>query len=253
MKELEYNNDFNDIGFPWAGHRYFAKDLVETLEPKVIVELGTWMGTSMFSMLQGVKNKNLTTEFNAIDTWTGEKHTGFYEGNLILENIKVILQKYYSGCKVNLIRSFFDEALNKFENNSIDILHIDGLHTYEAVKHDYNTWQEKLTPNGVILFHDIMVRNFDFGVYQLWDELIEDKKNFCVSFEHSNGLGILTKSEKQFEKICNLIDKNQIIYHNKLNEELTSECYKLNNQLTSIYNSKYWKYKETLKQILGKK
>ncbi|MEK3759472.1 class I SAM-dependent methyltransferase [Paenibacillus sp. FSL P4-0338] len=89
----------------------------------------------------------------------------------------------------SLLRMTFDEAVGTFEDNSIDLLHIDGLHTYEAIKHDYECWLPKLADNSVVLFHDITVRMDDFGVYQLWEELQEIHP--AAQFEHSHGLGIL--------------------------------------------------------------
>ena len=82
----------------------------------------------------------------------------------------------------------FDNALSMFEDSSIDLLHIDGYHTYEAVKHDFTSWYPKLSENSIVLFHDIEVRKGDFGVYRLWEELSELPH---FEFSHSNGLGIL--------------------------------------------------------------
>ena len=71
----------------------------------------------------------------------------------------------------NLIRSTFDDAVDRFQDETINLLHIDGYHTYEAVSHDYNTWLPKVAKNGIVLFHDIEVRSGDFGVYKFWDEV----------------------------------------------------------------------------------
>lgn len=42
---------------------------------------------------------------------------------------------------------------SKFENK-VDVLFIDGEHTYEGVKRDYQNWIDTVKPGGHILFHD---------------------------------------------------------------------------------------------------
>src|SRR4030042_6746648 len=158
--KFEYEEIFKDFGWPWAGHKYFAYDLVADIKPKRIVELGTHYGTSLWAFSQSVKDHQIDTEINAVDTWKGEEHAGFY-GEEVFEMVKQIKNKYYPKLKINLIRKTFDEAVSDFEDGSIDVLHIDGLHTYEGVKHDYKVWKNKVKDDGIVLFHDIFVKEND--------------------------------------------------------------------------------------------
>jgi hypothetical protein len=194
--EFTYRKDFNDLHLPWSGHCRFAYDLIANLQPRSVVELGTWKGTSLFSFAQAVIDLDLDCRLDAIDTWEGDKHTGAYDR--IFEDVVAVKNKYYAGVDISLHRMLFDEAIHKFEDGSVDILHIDGLHTYEAVKHDFLSWLPKCSKDGVILFHDTAERMQDFGVHILWEELSKDYR--CFEFAHSHGLGVLFLSDNPFAK-----------------------------------------------------
>ena len=172
----------------WRGHLPFAALLTRTFKPSVIVELGSHWGHSYFTFCQAVSEANLPTTCYAVDTWQGDEHAGNY-GDEVFASVDEHNKERYAKFS-HLLRMTFDDALNKIPDGTVELLHIDGLHTYEAVKHDFETWKVKLAPSAVVLFHDISVREREFGVWQLWEELQAIYPN-NLAFTHSSGLGVL--------------------------------------------------------------
>ena len=171
----------------WTGHVPFGMFLVDLLKPKIIVELGSYYGVSYSAFCQAVKELGLDARCYAIDTWEGDPQSGFY-GPEVLADLKNFHDPQFGGFS-RLIQSTFGEAVGHFADGSISLLHIDGFHTYEEVKRDYEIWLPKLSESGVILFHDINVRERDFGVWRFWEELKLQHPHF--EFIHSHGLGVL--------------------------------------------------------------
>jgi hypothetical protein len=171
----------------WVGHIPFAWALLEMTRPDVFVELGTYKGDSYCAICQGVTMLKLPTRCFAVDTWAGGHGIGGYT-DAILRDLRAYHDPTYGEFSL-LLQTDFDSAAPHFEDGSVDLLHIDGQHTYEAVQHDYQTWKPKMSDRGVILFHDIAAGRSDFGVWKLWEEL---KMQFPhVDFAHSSGLGVL--------------------------------------------------------------
>jgi len=171
----------------WIMHSPFAFFLVSILKPKLFVELGVHTGHSYNAFCQAVKALKTGTCCYGIDTWKGDKHAGFYSEDVYQQLLEYQLKEYSEFS--HLLRMTFDEGLANFSNQSIDLLHIDGLHTYEAVQHDFEEWLPKMNDKGVILLHDTMVRERNFGAWRLWNEVAPKYPSY--NFTHGYGLGIL--------------------------------------------------------------
>lgn len=189
----------------WAGHTPFAAWLVANQQPGRLVELGTHTGFSYGAFCQAVSENGLPTECFAVDTWQGDEHAGSYD-DTIYQQVKEWHDERYSGFS-RLMRMTFDDALVHFEDKSVDLLHIDGLHTYDAVKHDFYTWLPKLSDKAVVLFHDTHVRDRGFAVWRLWEELIQQYP--YITFAHSSGLGVLLVGENVAPRVKQLADTYQ--------------------------------------------
>jgi glycosyltransferase involved in cell wall biosynthesis len=187
------------IQFPdsWIGHFPFASWLIKEITPKIFVELGTHSGNSYFSFCQAVAESNLSTKCFAVDTWKGDKHSGVY-GEEIYDYVNAHNQNHYAGFS-RLLRMTFDDATTYFNDESIDLLHIDGLHSYDAVKHDFEAWLPKLAPTAVIVLHDTNVRERGFGVWKFWEEL-RVRYPLNIEFVHSHGLGVIQLESGEAEK-----------------------------------------------------
>lgn len=173
----------------WSGHLAFAHDLVATMRPSVLVELGTHYGQSYFGFCQSVEENHLDCRCCAVDTWLGDEHAGFY-GESVYREVSDYNKAQYSRFS-QLLRTTFDEASGQFADGSVDLLHIDGLHTFEAVKHDFEQWLPKVRAGGIVLIHDIDARHANFEVWRLWADLKKQYRTF--EFNHCWGLGILQK------------------------------------------------------------
>jgi GT2 family glycosyltransferase len=170
----------------WYGHAPFAFWLVQALQPRLVVELGVYAGFSYFTFCEAAEQYAPNARLVGVDNWEGDVHSGPLESGARRQ--VEARNKLYSPRSL-LMASTFDDAVESFSAGEIDLLHIDGLHTYDAVRHDFETWLPKMSRKGVVLLHDSEVREEGFGVWQLMGELETQFPIF--RFTHDHGLGII--------------------------------------------------------------
>ena len=169
--------DIEQLQSAWLGHRPFANWLVQHIHPRITVELGVDYGYSLFSLCE--RNRGVVY---GIDSFVGDVHSGHHtDAENIVNN--VISQNNYTN--IRIIKGFFDDVALTW-NKKIDILHIDGLHTYESTRSNWLIWRQFLSERGVVLFHDTISYPNDVG--RLFNEINLPKYNF----QHSAGLGVIS-------------------------------------------------------------
>ena len=182
----------------WKGHGLFAMKLVETLNPDVIVDLGVDFGFSTFCFGYPKIGK-----VYGIDWFQGDEHAGQRDTLIHVDNLYKELTISFDVSNIEFIKSDFTDASKKW-NTRINILHIDGFHSYEAVKTDYENWISYCDENSVILFHDTM--SFPETVGKFFNEL----QGYKINRTNSAGLGILTRSKIVYDKVKKI--KNEGLY-----------------------------------------
>jgi predicted O-methyltransferase YrrM len=184
--------NLDDIPTAWRGHRKFAEWLVSSVKPEVTVELGVAWGFSTFCFAMP-----RIGHVYGIDTFEGDQYTGDYSGSY--EYVLHRQEKLLMNDNVTFIKGNFDDVVKTWDKK-IDILHIDGDHSYEAVKKDYENWSPHLAENGIVLFHDSyvdMLGGRQFGVKRFFEEIDLPKCNFT----HTFGLGVVSKNKDLIEFI----------------------------------------------------
>lgn len=194
MSYVENDKNINKIVSAWTGHKQFAKWLVKETKPDTVVELGVDYGFSTFTFANEMKNEGKGIMYG-IDWFKGDTQTGMRNTKTFVDLCVDSMQLHDH---IKIIESSFDDALKNW-HTPIDILHIDGFHQYESVKNDFESWKLHVKDEGVIIMHDVCCFHGDFGVYKLYNEIGNE---YCKGyFEHSYGLGVITKNKDMFERI----------------------------------------------------
>ena len=123
-----------------------------------IIEIGSWTGTStgiMAKLIKPYKGKIF-----AVDHWLGSVNVPHHK---IAAKIDIFTIFKFNMVKENVWEIVFplvmksQEAAEIFRENTVDLIFIDGDHSYECVKQDILLWWPKLKVGGIMCGHDCEV------------------------------------------------------------------------------------------------
>ncbi len=186
----------------WCSNEKIEKmmDLIYETQPQVCVEIGVYGGSSILPTAKALSYVGGEGKVFAIDPWTkAASIVGFDQqninyrwwNNLDIERIlhgfmkMLMVQKIQSRCAV--LRMTSEEANSWFDDESIDVLHIDGNHSEVSSMADVTMYLPKVKQGGYIWFDDADWETTQSAVQYLMshcDMLLEKSVgNQCLLFQ----------------------------------------------------------------------
>jgi predicted O-methyltransferase YrrM len=139
--------------------KQYLELLDATPEGGTFVELGCYKGKSTSFIGVEIHKRKRDINFFAIDSFQGATNSTDANEIKAYEGISEIEESYtYNvsliGNKIKTIVSLTDEAAKYFNDEEIDVIFVDGGHSYEVVKADILAWLPKMKKGGIMAGHD---------------------------------------------------------------------------------------------------
>lgn len=176
---LEKKLTIVEIGVHGGGSLLLTYDLIQNTD-SIIFGIDCWERITE-NKINGIDNNFWSTE-------SLEKFLELHKNNRIL--LQNVINTYDKKNQIKLIQGFSNDSdiLNLFENNSIDLLYIDGDHSYIGCYNDLKNWYKKVKKNGYII-------NDDF----LWSDVQKAINTFCCEMDISNL--VIDGNQSYFQKL----------------------------------------------------
>lgn len=155
---------YQNIGENWMDYENLYSEMVQHFtDGSHFVEIGSWRGRSASFMAVEILNSGKQIKFDCIDTWSGsEEHLDQSSPFFIPELLTDVNWLYCDFLKnvipvsdyITTIRKTSLEAVNSYDNRSLDFVFIDASHKYNDIKADILAWYPKVKKGGYLCGHD---------------------------------------------------------------------------------------------------
>ena len=162
-------------------------DLLDILPKNMIVaEIGVFKGDFSEIILQKID----PIQLHLIDIFEGKMCSGNKDGDNIIwtelsEDYEFLKTKYENNKKVTLHKGYSHDILNTFNDNTFDMIYVDGDHSYNGVKRDLEIAFLKVKKGGYICGHDYSNAMFP-SVVNAVNEFCE-KNNLVIKYITEDG------------------------------------------------------------------
>lgn len=147
----------------WFKHRWdHIANLINKYGMTTYAEVGVWDGHNLEKIM---KKCPTLKKVYAVDPYKASNYkrqkVHMNAGQLTQKNYDIMYNNIVWSLKnfkqINFLRLPSIEASKLIPDNSLDIVFIDGEHTYEAVRADIKAWLPKLKKGGILCGHDYQV------------------------------------------------------------------------------------------------
>jgi predicted O-methyltransferase YrrM len=169
----------------WIGLETIAYEIVAHFKPKTVVELGSYGGFSTCALGLALSRAVPGSKLYAVDTWQGDAQTGGYDEDVYQD---FLTKRRALGLEDIIVpmRMTFAEARKKIPSE-IDLLHIDGWHTFKAVSNDFKMFRPMVARGGIVMFHDVYTVITQMRVF--WSIISRLYPSCLIPYSH--GLGVI--------------------------------------------------------------
>ena len=160
--------------------------------PKVILEIGTANGGSLFTLCKLAQDDATIISVDLPDTEFGG---GYYKWKVLVYNLfKKGNQNLFLLHEDSHLPATVTKVKEILKGKEIDFLFIDGDHSYEGVKSDFEMFSPLVKKGGTVCFHDIAPNGLEWcagKVSVFWKEIKNNYKHVeFVQDENQEGWGI---------------------------------------------------------------
>ena len=166
---------------------------VRRLNPRTVIEIGTSMGGTLYLWTRLAKPDAVIV---SVDLPGGQFGGGY-------SPLRTPIYRRFARERqtLHLMRadshqhSTLEQVRVLFGGQSVDLLFIDGDHTYEGVKQDWEMYSPLVRPGGLVVFHDVAGNYDTTQVKRFWDEIKPGYKyrEYMVHPRGQYGIGVLFK------------------------------------------------------------
>lgn len=126
-----------------------------------IVEVGSYHGKSAVNLAHAVKKKGNRATVYCVDTWRNE--------NIETARHLDVFDRFTANTATHAdvivpLRGRSEEVGTRWSDGPVDMLFIDGDHSYAGVTRDIQAWLPHLRSGGLVLFHDTGLEDVDRGI-----------------------------------------------------------------------------------------